>query len=640
MPYDLKTRSGIVLRNIPDDVDPNAPELKALVQRQLAARAKPQPTLQDVQAVDPAEVARMSTEGMSGPEKLLVNTGAGFNSLLQGLRQVGGKFGLGDGVSDEEIQEVRDRDKGLADNTTGGWVAQVAGEAVPTMLIPFGTGAKGVQLAAKGTGALSKTLGRQAAQKAAQAVESAVGKGTTRAVVDSAATGAATGALGPVKSDESRLGRAAVGATIGAAIPAVGRAVAEGYRSLTKKGAGQAAARVAQEAAGDDPALLRRLDAYNSGSPDIPLTSAAVAQNEGLAALEQGARARRGADFYEGDQQRAQAVFDKVLGSTEEAGELASRRASRKAEWESNWGTAEQLADPQVFQQRMAQFVPALEQALRSPEATNPAVRGVVQDIASEIARLGEDFTPAHLQQIRANLNARGKALPQNAYQAAPRDSPAVNSLIQEIDNVLDETTQGAWGAVRNGYELSSRGVDASKAAGRVREAFVDPTTGRVRGTAADVRGDVPAITEAGLGRALDAARAPDKSSVLSEGANRGLNETLDALRRQSIVQRVKRSATAGGGSDTISNAITSGLADKVAESGTAGAALNYLKGVATRKREAALVDALRNPEEMARLLRMQASNPGDLTTKEKALLAILRSGGPTLANEAAEPQQ
>jgi hypothetical protein len=85
-----------------------------------------------------------------------------------------------------------------------------------------------------------------------------------------------------------------------------------------------------------------------------------------------------------------------------------------------------------------------------------------------------------------------------------------------------------------------------------VRNAFVDGETGRVRGVSLDSNGDVPKITEAGLGRAMDAARLPDKSLALSPQSNDRLTATLDALRRQNIVQGVKRTATAGSGSDTV----------------------------------------------------------------------------------------
>jgi hypothetical protein len=593
MPYDLKTKSGIVLRNIPDDMSPDAPELKALVQQQLAQRA-PKPAM-PVQASDPDEAARMATEGMGWGEKAMTNLGAGFDTALQGAKQLGGMVGIGPGVTDEEIRDKRARDEALAHQTTGGKALQIVGEAAPQLLIPGGAGG-----------------------------------GIARVAAKSAMAGGAGAALAPVTSDESRALNMAAGAALGGALPLAGRALRTGYEYVMPAGATARAAREVQRTVGPDAAAMRKLDDYAASKPDIPLTSAAVTEHPGLARMEAGARAKNGAEFYDFDQGQGRAVFDKVMRNTRDAGELAKRRGERSAEWDSNWRAASELADPEVFGQRMAEFVPQLKAALRTPEASNPAVRGVVDNILGEIERLGDDFTPGHLQQIRANLNARGKALPQNAYQAAPRDSMAVNTLIDEIDGILNDTTKGAWDAVKGGYADASRGVDASKAAGRVRESYVDSETGRVRGTAIDPHGDVPAITEAGLNRALDAARGPDKRNLLSPQATAGLSQTLEALRQQNIVQRVKKSATAGGGSNTASDMIAAGVRDAAPGGGITKMLWDNVAMAGNNRRDRVLAEALRDPAAMRQLLQKQVSTPGELTDGEQALLRLLRSLGGT----------
>jgi hypothetical protein len=111
-----------------------------------------------------------------------------------------------------------------------------------------------------------------------------------------------------------------------------------------------------------------------------------------------------------------------------------------------------------------------------------------------------------------------------------------------------------------------------------MREAYIGPGTGRVRGVALDVAGDVPKITEAGLGRALDVARATDRSTVLSQQALAGLDPALDALRRQGIVQSLKRSATAGGGSNTASDLLAQGATRMALDQGP-GARGTVLRG-------------------------------------------------------------
>lgn len=632
MPYDIKTRSGIVLRNIPDDMPPDAPELKALVQQQLAARA-PKPAA-PISAADPDEAARMASEGMSPIEKGLVNLGAGFDTFLQGAKQLGGKVGIGPGVSDEEVRDKRERDAALAKTTTGGGVLQVLGEAAPTMLIPAGAlgGAalKGAQVASK-------------AAPAAQVLVKALSNPAARGVVDSALSGAVSGALGPVTDDESRLLNAGIGAGFGGAVSGAGSALKKGYGALTQKGAQQRAALMARDAVGNDPAVMRRLQQYAGGSKEIPLTSAAVTQNPQLARMEAGARARSPDQFFDFDQQQAQAVFDKVLKHTDEAAEVKSLQKLRGDEWRGNWETALQVADPAVFEARMQQLGPSIEQALKSPEASNPAVRALLNEVKGEIERVGDGFSPAHLQQIRANLNEAFNPTSANAYASAPRNSAARAQLIQELDDILNATTNGAWDAVKGGYEQTSRKLDAAKAAGRVREAFVDPTTGRIRGVAADPRGEVATVTQSGLSRALDAAREPgSKAELLSQGASQGLNQTLDALRRQNIVQLTKRSATAGGGSNTASDAIASAALESIVPggSGLVTKAIAGLKDMGDRRRNAVIIEALRDPEAMAKLLQVQARAPGELSSAQRALLQLLRSAGPIATIDEMQAQQ
>lgn len=622
MPYDLTTKSGVVLRNIPDDMDPNDPALRRLASREVNARNARKPP-------DPEEIARMASEGMNPLEKGLANIGAGMDSAWTGAKQLAGKVGIGSGVSDEDVQEKRRIDEGLADNTTGGKLLQIAGEALPTMVVPFGT-------AARVGGAGLRAVG---AARAANAI----GGGTARAVADNALMGAAGGALGPTTSDESRGMNAAIGAGFGAAIPGAASLYRGGKEALTRGGATNVAAREVQQALADNPNAGRDVAGYlmqQGQNPNrIPLSSAAVTQSPQLARMEAGARTRNGADFFEFDQNQGRRVSDAVMRDTGEAEQLAARRKTRGEEWDSNWNQAQEAAQPEVWAQRLPEFRQNLDVAMRSAEASNPAVRNVLTEVASEIDRLGPDFTPAHLQQIRANLNARGKAIPANAYQAAPRDSAAVSSLLREVDNVMNETTNGAWGGVTNAYATSSRGVDASKAAGRVRDTFVDAESGRVRGTALDPRGDVPLITEHGLGRAMDRAVGPDKVSQLSQGSQQGLAQTLEALRQQGIVQRVKKSATAGGGSNTASDTVTARALDTAGRWAEGvplvGPMLSPILTRGSRIKEQTLAEALRDPAALQRLMTRAVRTPGELSPKEQMLIQALRQSGAVGASQA-----
>jgi hypothetical protein len=190
---------------------------------------------------------------------------------------------------------------------------------------------------------------------------------------------------------------------------------------------------------------------------------------------------------------------------------------------------------------------------------------------------------------------------------------------------------------VLQSYKRDSDIVRSSQAAGKIRESFIDPATGRVRGVSADAAGDVPKITEAGLGRALDSARGPRRELVLDPTANARLEAVLAALRQQNIVQGVKRSATAGGGSNTASDTIAAGVAERAAgmlggpaqpvASTLTTRLMDYSKGL----EEQALAQALQNPQRMLQILQRQVDAGQPLTPTQQQLLALLR-GVPAVA--------
>lgn len=400
---------------------------------------------------------------------------------------------------------------------------------------------------------------------------------------------------------------AGLGAAIGGAIPVVTRAAGAAGRvvgnAVSPRMARNNATQKVASTLGDDvsQAVADIQTHLPRGAEDIPLSAAAITKNPRLAQMEQGSRLNSSPAWYEFDQRQGKAVFDNVMKATGEAGELGSRLGQRQDNWREAWEKAAANQKPRLWQQRMTKFGGDLETALRSPDASNPNVRGVLEAINAEFDRVGPNFSPAHLQQLRANLNGKVQPLSPDVFKSAPRDNPAIKSLIAEMDDILNVSTGGKWQKVLGGYAKDSDSVRAAKAASKVRGSFVDADTGRIHGVA--LNADVPKITEAGLGRALDAARLPDKSLALSPQASNRLMATLDALRAQNVVQGVKRSATAGGGSDTIPNAIAAEAAQRAGAPNMLLQLLGAVKKMGTAKTDNELAKLLADPDELARVL-------------------------------------
>lgn len=593
-----------------------------LEQQKALALAKARLRAQQASAAAP-ELPPDPTEGMSTSQKILANIGSGMADLGLGARQLFASDkpeGLNDLVSgdspkkrlEREVEEKRRIDKPLANSVTGGGALQVAGSVLPTLAVP--------------------------------ALPLAMNAGRLMMAGSGALYGGASGALVPRGEGESLATNVGVGATVGAALPLSLSAL--GAMTLPLRGQGRAAREMAEaivpegaSGAQRRAALQQTMQQLAQQPPpagNIPLSMAARLSNPELARLEAGSRARSGANWYDFDQGQARAVARNFDDATAEVGDLATRRATRQANIEGNRAAAFGAADRAQFGNDLGAFRGNLEAAMQSADASNPAVLSMLQTIGREMERLGPAFGPEHLATIRHNLSGRGNSMSPNAYASAPRDSVATRSVISEIDNILNATTGNRWQDVISGYARDTVPVDAAKAAGRVREAYYDPT-GRVRGVSADTLGDVPKITEAGLGRAMDAARGPDKATLLSDPSRQRLEAILDALRQQGIVQSVKRSATAGGGSNTASDLMASGAARAAGDAAlnavggpaaTVGrAAGSSLMNAVNARKDRALAEALQDEQRFVQMLQRQATQEGGVMDRSEVIRLLRRFG-------------
>jgi hypothetical protein len=649
MPIDVEMPDGTIVEGVPDGITRD--ELTRMLQKYDA------PKLTD-------EWRRNTMQSMAGAKlkempwlpKTLLNVGAGAQELLTGAQQrLTDMFGSDDSQAQmrKRVADERALAETLAANTAGGKVSQVAGNIAPTLAIPVGAFANTATRAATFLPRAYQAF--RTGRTLAPAATTTARLGGAGLVGDSLLAGGTYGALRPTAEGESATQNALEGAGYGTLLPLAGLGVNSIRRVTTASGGGdRAAERVVDELAGEGAdaaarqSVLRRtlsqLRGNRTQSP-IPLSTAAQLDSADLARLERGSRARDASNWYDFDLSQARTVADEVGRATRDADVLASRRATRSRLWNENWADAQQGADLGQFAGDLAQFRNFLDDAMLGAEASNPTVRGMLKTISDDIERVtaaGAEYTPAHLQQIRANLSARFNPMNPNALSAAPRDSAARLATMGQVDDILNRATDGKWQTVVDTYARRSRMVDASKAAGRVRDAFYDPVTGRVLGVAADAAGDIPKITEAGLGRAMNRARDKAGASQLSPRAEARLNVVLEALRRQNITQRVAKTATAGGGSNTASDTIAAEAAGQVGDAiaGAAGAptwaarlGLSALKDVAARNRDRALAEALQNPDELLQILERLERSGQPLSPEQSVLLNMLRGSASTAAN-------
>lgn len=571
------------------------------------------------------ELEKQANREMGMGQRLYKSLGAGFADIPLAVRQIFNRDPERAKQLEREAADKREIDRDLARSTdlgvlpdkvlgvetpTLGSAAQFQGKVAPTMLVPAaplgGLGMVGNSiLVGGGLAALEPTV-----EGESRAKNMLVGGGTSGVLP------LATAVARPVYNAATRSGgrKAAAGEVAGA---------------LTPEGSEQAAVlRQTIE-------RLRLAQQPRPGGANIPLSTAAQLRDPELARLEAGSRTRSGANWYDFDQNQARAVSDAVQKATAQADDVGARRSLRSNNRSVNFNQAMSSVNEQAFARDLQGFRSNLESAMRTAESSNPAVRSMLTELRNEIDRLGPDFRPENLAIIRANLASKAPLVPQNAFQAAPRESPATMSVLREVDSILNNATGNRWQKVVSDYARDSDVVRAGQAAGKVREAFWD-STGQVKKKSADAVGDVPIITEFGLRSAINSTAGPQKNILLSNEANQRLNAIVDALRAQGIVQGVKRSAAAGGGSNTASDIMAARTAGAVADAATnvvGGPAasvgkgmLDSLRAYATANKDRALADALQNPQQMINLLEAKLRAGAPMTAQEQYLLSMLRA--------------
>ncbi len=597
-------------------------EFRLRLEQEKGAPAKPAPPKPSFMGMLKDEAMTSVPGGVLRGFKDIVDTGADFLSRTASPQE---------NARIKAMNEAGKAEFAAAQERTGNVVAPAVGRIGGNVLATLPVGGVLANAVSKIPGAASRVPGFiDALRTSGMSAGGKTGFASLPArMAGGAVTGGATAAA--IDPDDAALG-AGVGALFPAGVMLASRAGQAVGPALFKKSAERAAAAKVEQALGDkSPQAVWDMQVYPAKAPQgargIPLSASAITGDTALAQLEQGSRLRSAPVWNEFDQRQGKAVFDNVIKATSEADELAARAAQRRHNWSDNWAKASAAQKPRIWQQRMGRLGTDIEQAMASPEASNPAVRNLLQAVRDEVVRVGPSFSPGHLQQLRANLNGKINPMSPDVFKSAPRDTPAIKSLMAEMDDILNAATGGKWDGVRKGYAADSTKVHQSKAAQKVRNAFVDAETGRIQGVSLDPSGDVAKITEAGLGRAMNAARLPDKTLALSPQANDSMEAILGALRRQNIVQGLKRSATAGGGSDTVSNAIASGIGGAPS---WAVQALNLGRRAVQGKTDDQLARLLSDPDSLAAALARfsQPSQPGPLALSVSRSLPILTGQG------------
>jgi hypothetical protein len=541
---------------------------------------------------------------MNWAEKGLVGIGGGLRRTYLGAKDL-----VGQGTPDEQ-QELKDwsnNKEGL-----GGWgtAGEVVGELAATAL----PGAGAANVAGK---VLTKAL--PVMKRVGQAGGRTFNLGT---VGTAAVEGGVAGGVQAPGEGESRLGNAAQGAALGSALPlalAGGAPVANLVRREFGLGAKQSTLRghaALERTLGKNRMADIVRDVENPFPSQLPRTTAAMAQDARMGALERGARQRGTADFATHDMDVDEAAWEALKKTTRSADELADVDAAPDMA-RMGQGLFDKLP---LSQDRRAVLSQQLLEIRNSNEViANP---GMAQQINVALAAL--DNPSATLGVLPELIKNVGKQ---------PSGSPAMRRVKDLFHESVDERSKGEFTNLVAGQQVTQEAADAAQAARNVRGRFMNeeqniPVSPRAWGRTATPSA-IPGVREHPLRQTL--ARNADK---MDPDEVQGVGRLADQLAAHEIYQS-KLSA----GSSPLDRGAAEGVSSSAINAGPAWrmrGALKVLFGELNERSQKAIDQALLNPQDFLKMVELKKQLGRPLEGWESTLQGLLASQGSAIGSASA----
>lgn len=522
-------------------------------------------------------------------KKGLANVGAG---LTKGAKGMLGLFGLGD--SDEQIMERRKLDEALADDTMGGGLMQLTGELAATTPLAMGVG-----------GAVGKVATKAAPKLAAWAGSKGTRAFNLGTVGRGAVEGAVSGASAETASDESKGFNTAAGAVVGGALPGLFALGGSAKNMISKKNAGNRAAKVFTEQLGqrniDEIADVLDSPARSS----LPLSTAAQSENTALAALERGARSRSDWGFNH-DRKVAEAAWDQVKGATGAADELSQRvtdydeLVALSKEFLEDKGSKTSVSKAVKEVSDAAQELRTGSVARQNPEVTN--LLGEVETLLAHPDATPGDFASQYWRlekKLEGNLTDEARTV--------------ITKLRDAVGGAADTASAGNHFSDMLGRVRSERGhVAQGEGAKAIRDTFMSP--GGVPKTAREGFGSTPDVTASGLRGAI-----AKSENVLDLEAIEGLKGTAKELGKHELYKSGNSPGQSGLDIRDPLSIISSGRDNPFNYFPLVKGSANWLFGGSRRATTEAADAAMQSPDAWRKMMEAYAKSKTPLSPEEYA---------------------
>jgi len=498
MAYSITTQDGITINNIPDDIAPDAPELKARVAAIRAGQTeKPtQPTAQPQEGPSTGQqlarqaglsartipAAASSVLGLVGdPLNALVNliTGSKLPTIRGATEQLMTQAGLPEPETPLE--------RGVYNVATAGYSALGPGAAVsrfvprPSPVTAPTTQAVRAEptIAAQAPAALERMVIEAPAQQATGAIGGELASQIAAQLGAGPAGQAISGLIGGVAAPstlQTISGRGATGAR-------------EVVRPFTEAGREVIAGNVLRQLSAQPELAATRAAAFEPSVPGYTPTTAQATRDVGLVSAEPSIRAMDTTGRFVAQQSAANqarmSILDRMAkDATDLENAIAKRDEVTNPLREAAF--AKSTVEPETFQSSVVLTVnKTIDDILQSPAGRRGTVMDVMNDAKADIARAR---TPAELYEIRKDLRAAERGLLDKSGRGGPSAGAykaaniQLNQVIKSVDDAIDAAAPG-YKDYLDKYSKASRGIESLEAAQAFRSKVLtttpDPITGQ-----------------------------------------------------------------------------------------------------------------------------------------------------------------
>jgi hypothetical protein len=617
MSYSITTEDGITIDNIPDNVDPNSPELKARVAA-LRATGVDKPTKKEQSIVEkisqgaalatqqiPRQLGLTARAGITGAAGLPLMAGDALNQLInmfggnlpmasKSMQTMLTSAGLPEPATKEEkiAQDVASAGFGVAAPAAlaqrGLQAAQTAGREAPALARFFAENVP-LQAAAAGGGALASAAGREYAD---------VGAG---------------GQLGL-----AMLGGMVAPSGIAGSAQVLGRAGREVVRPFTQSGREAIVGKVLEQLANRPQGLAQRLEEFQAPIGGYTPTTAQASRDVGLISAETAIRGMDTTGQFAAQASQANKARMTIIDRMAKDQDAVTQAIAKRDEVTAPMREAAFAASTQTPEQIQSAITLVATKKINDILNSDVGKRSTVQN-AMKFAQdsINRADTVGSLYEVRKDLRAASQGLLDREGSAFSLAKKQLDDVIDSVDDVIDSSAPG-YKKYLEKYSRASKGIDRLGEAQNFRSKVLSTTPDPIN------VGDFM-ISQPSFARAI---RATAKDTQLSEMQVR----VLEKVGRDLDSGVLNRSGKVPG-SDTFKNLSTANVIGGIIGKQMFGevppivnktiAPLNWLYNGTDDQIRELLVQSMLDPKLASRLLTKASTTTVEPLSKELQKKAI-----------------